>query len=894
MVSNKLILFFCASFLLLSCTAESLWQGRELDNAVCRVEFRIRGSEQQALQTRSSVTSSENALGTIDIYVYDAVSGRKVAAFSADAGRASSCSVPAELAPGRMYEALVVANESEHNAPDMLDEAISSMKCGNTGIAGWNSEGLPMSGRVRFIPGSASSVVDVALTRLLARLDLSVDTSGMQHGTIFFTSATVRQMNTVCPFFGEGRASDGTDVCDGDLSKVSDISSLNWGRPISFYVMENKQGSILRGNTDPERKVPDEVEAAGGNPDLCTYIELRGIYTDLSGYLKGEPVTARLYLGEDACSNFDVSRNCSYTVRLSITDNGCLRTDWKIDCNLEDSRTLAFDGESRTVEPGESVGVFLETNLCYEDRDFGYTLSGDLSCFDVSYEMDESVFHIRSSATAPDGVYLEILASTWDGVIRTLHRTQVVRNYSQDYDFVWRSGSGLLYVAQQGALLIADKSSGAYPTGAVSVRSTQGCCTVWRSGSVWYADAVKAGEDLLEVSVNGVPAGSVPLMILAPELRFPSEDIFLPLDGASVDCGPYYYRKDGSRLYYDDFVSELYYDLLDVTVSRELDNGMLGSFWSRAYPVANPVVVQEPLSDDFNAYSFCLGALSYGRRNIAENYDFSSGPVYLERLVAVPCDTGTGVSGTSARLYTEDPFGSSCNLGAKSSWALARWYDETEHDEVFDFAVPNLVHPGNDSSYAGARYAFNEENKYSFSFPDRNSFRVTVLYGDNCESAMPERYFYMIPTMINRNSSEVYESPFRYEAQFTVNLAVGGVAEDNGAGGCDISLEWSFPRRDEGLLSYLENKSVGSNCDGSAYAEGMYRRLYVIYGYSADVLRSSVSPDFAFRNMEMEPGPSSLLPGFSLRVPEGYASGYDLVLWKYGDLYPWSNGWLEK
>ena len=869
-------------------------KGREQDEGACSVVFRVRGGEQAALPTRSSVTSSETAIGPIDIYVYDALNGQRVAALSADAGRATSCTLQANLAPGRAYEALVVANDSEHSAPEMLGDALSSLVCGNTGTAGWSSNGTPMCGRTRFTPGSGGSVVDVMLSRLLARLDLSVDLSGMQHGSIYFTSATVRQMNTVCPFFGEGRASSVADVCDGDLSPASDLSALNWGESISFYIMENKQGSILQGNTDPERKVPDEVEAAGGDPGLCTYIELCGIYTDLSGYLTGEPVTARLFLGEDASSNFDVNRNCNYSVQLSITDNGCLRTDWKIDCNLDDGRVLAFNHGTGTVEPGKTLSVFLETNLCFEDRDFEYTVSGDLSCFDVSYEMDESLFYIRSTASAPDGVYLEILASTWDGVIRTLHRTEVVRKSSANYDFEWGSGSGLLYVAQQGTLLIADKSSGSYPSGTVSVRSTEGCCTVWRSGSVWYADAVKAGEDELEISVNGALAGTVPVLVLAPELRFPSPDVFLPLDGAPVDCGPYYYRKDGSRLYYEDFVSELYYDLLDVTVSREADGSMLGRYWRRAYNGGNPVVAQESLSDDYNAYSFCLGALGDGRRSIAENYDFSSGPVYLERLVAVPCDTGTGVEGTSARLYTEDPFGASCDLGAKSSWALARWYNETAHDEAFDFTVPELLRPGNDSSCAGARYAFSGENKYSFSFPDRNSFRVTVLYGDNYESAMPERYFYMIPTMTNRNSSEIYESPFRYEAQFTVNLAVGGVASDNGAGGCDISLEWSFPRRDEGLLSFLEDNSVGSNCDGSAYAEGMYRRLYVLYGYSAESLRSSFSPDFAFRDMSMESGPSSLLPGYWLRVPEGYASGYDLVLWKYGELYPWSNGWLEK
>ena len=171
---------------------------------------------------------------------------------------------------------------------------------------------------------------------------------------------------------------------------------------------------------------------------------------------------------------------------------------------------------------------------------------------------------------------------------------------------------------------------------------------------------------------------------------------------------------------------------------------------------------------------------------------------------------------------------------------------------------------------------------------------MKVLYGDNAESAMPEHYFELCPTMRNWLSSEVYESPYRYEAEFTVNLAVGGVAEDNNAGGCNISLEWSFPRQDDGLLDYIEDRAVGSFCDGSGFEKGMYRRLYSAYGYDPDEYIEAYTPDFGFCDLEGPSGAGGMLSSDSYHVPLSYGAGYDLVLWKYGSLYPWSNGWLEK
>lgn len=882
--------------LLLSCARtvpEAALEGR---TGRKEVVIQISGDALLPVPTRSSVSASDAALRSVDVLFYENARLCSDLTVHRSVGWTGVCSLSVELELGHIYEALVIANASGITPPQTLQEAVSGLRYSADGIAGWNSGGIPMSGRKNFIVTPATEEIDIPLTRLVAKVKLSIHTSLLEHGTIDFTSIRVRQMNRSCPFFAGGRAETAGGTIDGDLATAAEINGINANRSgytTTFYLLENLQGDILSGNTDPDQKIPDKISAAGCNPQTCSYLEILGRYSDRSGNLTGTPLTARLFLGADPCRNFDVLRNMQYDVDLTITDTGCLRTDWKIDGNLDDRRTLQFTSSGSTLAPSSSVTASLSTNLSIADGDYTYSLSGDMGCFNVSLEQTGRVFTISATDSAPNGASVRITAYSWDGRHTTVHTATVQRPSSSNYSIII-DGSGPLYVAQKRTVTVIDKSTGACPAGTVQLSTTAGKVFAIKEDSAWYMIACDAGEDELQLKIDGVPVATEPVLAVAPELRFPSSRIFIPLDGAAVDCGPYYYGTDGSRLYYDDFDPDLYNELLMMSVVRGQESYMRGERWNNALYGGSPVVAGNDIGVDCTEMQYYISRLSYGGVPIYENYDFEDGDIDLECLMAYPACDECGVAPASAVLYTSDPFLGNCHFGSRSSWALARWPAQGSHDETYTFSRPYLVQPGNDPAYASAVYPFSSENKYAFNYPVGNMLEMTVLYSHNVEAAMPERYFSLQPVMYNRHSGEAYNSPYRWTANFTVNLSVAAVARDNYAGGCAVSVEWVFPRRDEGRLDYIENYAVASNRGSGSYAKGMYRTLYDIYGYSEDTVRESEEPEYVFADLNYAPGSVVPLSSASYAVPESYAVGYDLVIWKYGALYPDTGGWIEK
>lgn len=854
--------------------------------------------DRSLFSTRSSLSVSDCGLGHVDVLFYESGVLCPDLCISADPAWEERYVSSVSLPLGRSYEVIALANAGEISPPSSLEEALSSLVYVSEGLPGWNTLGIPMGCMLPLTVTPNLDGVSIELKRLVAKLDLSIDLSGLEHGSISFTSISVRQMNRICPFFRDGKASSSADVCDGDLASAEDLAGINnagKGYSVSFYLMENRQGELLMSNTDPDRKTPESLSAAGTDPGLCTYLEVKGNYSGSSGQLTGEPLTARLYLGRNAYSDFDLERNCSYTVSLSITDDGCLRTDWKIDGNLDDRRELSFETASVRVTPGESETAVLSTNLSYAEGDYSYSVSGDVMCFDVSADDDATGFAVTAMPSAPDGACVIISASTWDGRHRTTHTATVRKEQSPGYSF-YTLGGDVVYVAQTRRLVISDSATGQYPAGLVSVSSRNGCCTVRKLGpSNWYVEARSPGEELLELSVDGEAVADISILVVAPVLKFDYDEVLLPIDGFPVMCGPYYYMLDGSPMEYEDFESDLYEELLDVYIVRSTEPYMLGSYWRSGSGGGNPAVSLWDVGDyDYSRYEFALTRLSSNGYGLAENYDMTQSRVILERITGYPADECSGVAPATALLYTAEPFYPPEFMGSKESWALARWYEENVHDEYFTFSLDHIVRPGNRYSCAGAVYPFSEEGKYELSFLSSNTMRMKVLYGDNMETAMPEHFFTLCPVMANCHSGEFYRSQYNYEAEFTVNLAVGAVAEDNNAGGCNISVEWSFPRLDEGRLPYLEDHAVGSYCEGSGFRKGMYCRLYSVYGYDSDQVTSELSPDFGFFNLWWPAGTESLMPDSSYHVPTEYAAGYDLVLWKYEELFPDSYGWLRK
>ena len=861
------------------------------------VNIVISGGSLPAVDTRSSVTAAEDGIRSATVLFFkDGVLQEQLGKQVSFSGRGvSSCTITMELVAGCSYDILAIANANPGNVPARLSEALAGLACCVSDIKSWSSDGLPMAGRaVCRVPASGSSV-EIPLVRLVSKVNFTVKTSGIKHGTLKLTSIRVRQMNSVCPFFAPGRAA--AQVCDGDLASAAELSGANaspGGYTCSFYVLENLQGNILAGNSDPRAKVPDRVRAAGHNPDLCTYLELLGTYSGSSGQLRGEPLTARLFLGSDASSNFDLLRNSQYNIELSITDEGCLGTDWKIDGNLLDSREMYFSPATSSLQPGSSGGARLVTNLSYAAGDYSYSVGGDLMYFDVQAADGARQFTVTCLPGAPAGAHVEITASTWDGRVTAVHRASAAAAQSAEYTAVWQEGGSVLYLAQRGILYIKDASTGNIPGGKLTASSTTGVTDITKSGSGWLVDAVQTGEDTIVIKADGEVIARIPFSCVAPVLKFSSDRIFLPLDGNVVTCGPSYRKVDGSVLNYSDFVPELYEELLDVSVERDVSVQKFGRSWQRGSGYGNPAVRSRMMASTHSVFGFYLDKLEVGGVAISDNYDFSAGPVTLERVTGYPNDRDCGVEPATAELYTSDPFSGSAYLGERSSWALARWNYLSDRNETFTFTFGDLVLPGNDASAATVVYPFSGEGKYEFTKTDRNTVKMTILYNDFVETAMPEHDFALAPVMRNRNSGHTYISHNRLSAVFTVNLAVGGEIEENGAGGSDVRVEWAFPRRDEGRLSYIEKNAVAAYSDAGRWNKGMYERLYIVHGYTPDYVRETESPAYSFADLSVAHSVISPLSGSSYHVPEEYGGGYDLVLWKYEELYPDTGGWLPK
>lgn len=282
--------------------------------------------------TRSSIVSDLRNLNTVDIFVYDSGVLRRSLCTSRNPAGGTSASVTMKLIIGNIYDIVVVANNVNHEPPASLNAVLYDMMYEPDGMSSMLENGVPMAGRATVTVSKSTSCINVELTRLAAMVILMVDDSDLTEGNIEFTSAKVRQMNAVCPFFSDGVANAGDGVVNGDIATDNDLYMLNHGWAPVFFILENRQGTLLPGNTDPDKKTPSELVKKGKDPELCTYIEICGIYTKRNGSIPPVPFTARFFLGSDACTNFDVNRNWIYEITLYFTDGVCLRKDWKMNC----------------------------------------------------------------------------------------------------------------------------------------------------------------------------------------------------------------------------------------------------------------------------------------------------------------------------------------------------------------------------------------------------------------------------------------------------------------------------------------------------------------------------------------------------------------------------------
>jgi len=266
------------------------------------------------------------------------------------------------------YSIYAVANFEDIEFPD--EEAdIQKVSVIWNGDSELSNSGFPMAWHGSF-KARTDSKIQIRLTRLVARYDIKVDQTALK-GKFNAESLILRNSaSSILPFVSSSKATY-DKVCDGDRATSADLNKMNEGKPVSWYMLENMQGTApsLSSNSNPWAKVPSN---AGAISDCATYLELEGSYFDhgITSHL-----TYRFYLGQDALKNFDVRRNTASTVTLTLSDEAMLRSSWKVergtteDNRIRELKLTPSDDDRATLRAGCSNKFKVKLFTHYYDED---------------------------------------------------------------------------------------------------------------------------------------------------------------------------------------------------------------------------------------------------------------------------------------------------------------------------------------------------------------------------------------------------------------------------------------------------------------------------------------------------------------------------------------------
>lgn len=298
--------------------------------------------------TKSSMSVSEDAIHDINVYAY------RSGMLEAEAyGKGTGVSL--ELFPDKEYTIYALANVGEVHAP------ASESQLGQINVAPDKMAMCCREGRTKTFTSSDRSL-QIELSRLYAKYVIKLDNALQNCSYTVSSVEVINEADAVRPFSGASMAS-GTSA--GDHASGEDISRLNSGDEICFYVLENCQGVLLPDNTDPWKKCPENLPS--DKRDLCTYLHLEGKW-ETEGAVAD--MSINLMLGTDNCTDFNVVRNTAVSITLSLEDSGTLGSNWKVVLDsLEDERDLSFvSGEAVVMQ--EDGWVEIPLNVQPSDMTF--------------------------------------------------------------------------------------------------------------------------------------------------------------------------------------------------------------------------------------------------------------------------------------------------------------------------------------------------------------------------------------------------------------------------------------------------------------------------------------------------------------------------------------------
>lgn len=421
--SSRIIYCLFALSLLFSCEPEiqAPPMGKQYkDNKEERstVQFMFNDSSYGGIKTKTSLGSGVETI----------FSGAVLAAYNSSTGNLDSyielsssqlCStIEMELPTGVVYDFFLLGNmwlidkESGNTAPPIIPARVEEMRdfeyrldgkdvgkgLRNETFGEVSDYGLPLCWSESGVDPFNGNVIDIEMTRLFSKLNLTIDHSGLAGTSLEdFVNGSIKIRSSNCklrPFDSNGStATASEDILDiGDYDSVME-NSLS--KTFVFYVPENMNGDLLSENSDPDKKTMETVAEAVGEEasKYLTYIEFSGTLSGVGTGIEGD-IVYRFFMGKDAVRNFDVPRNSTMNVTLSFNAESVFSASWKIDSgDMVDDRAFFLSGELAGRLPENKViavrknraGTF-NLNICLGED--GENIVGEAKLVNPGYKAE--------------------------------------------------------------------------------------------------------------------------------------------------------------------------------------------------------------------------------------------------------------------------------------------------------------------------------------------------------------------------------------------------------------------------------------------------------------------------------------------------------------------------
>jgi len=289
------------------------------------------------------------------------------------------------------YDVYMLANMGDVIAPQDEDD-VADIKYSFMDYGQFNSKGFPMaSSFLDFTPGSQTQF---KLKRLIGMYSLSMENSS---DVVDYEIKSLQLRNCACDIYPYKSQRATSFISEGDVLSASDIQTLNNGGSVNIYFLENLQGELLPGNTDPKQKIPDNIHDATLAAH-CTYIQMLADVTTPTAHY--DNVYYRVYLGQNMTTDFSIVRSTLYNLSLNFAKNMIADEGWRIE--PEDPQVIGaikLNKSEATVIKGIDDVIFVTTQSANGYAvDFDVTLNtSEASAAKLSYTKYATTYHGKSA-----------------------------------------------------------------------------------------------------------------------------------------------------------------------------------------------------------------------------------------------------------------------------------------------------------------------------------------------------------------------------------------------------------------------------------------------------------------------------------------------------------------